>query len=298
VSAAPEISVVICTMASRKDYLRRCLASLRDAEGIDRAEVLLVFREGEDAREATERHSEGLPLRVLFSRTKGLSDKRNVGADGAAGRIVSYLDDDALVRPDWLRETVAAFAGGAACIAGAIEPIFEAEPPAELAGSLFRIGGFNRFGDEERRDLHIGANCAFRRDRLRELGRFDVRLGPGGTVLPWGDDSEMFRRAAKRFGVEFAPRVVVRHHIQPERLTADYVLLRAFRTGRTLCMIDRLHEPDFWRRASIVPAMWAKAALGAALRRDGIESRIARKRLTGYLWQAGLLLAGRAGVGR
>ena len=286
----PAVTVVICTMTSRLVYLGRCLESLVAARGNETAEVLLVAMAGEDMSGPLARFGAQLDLGVRFAATRGLSDKRNVGAAAARSEIVAYLDDDAVVRADYFEAIRAVFAGGARYVAGAVEPSFEGPVPPGLEPALFSFGGFNRFGGRELRDRYIGANCLFRRDALLALGDFDTRLGPGSTWLPWGDDSEMFRRAADAGGVQFAPDVTVIHAIQAERLTKAYLLTRAYRVGRTGCALDRLHQPRFWRRALWTPAYLVRSALTPAWFSGRIEARVKVRQFAGYLTQLVLLL--------
>jgi hypothetical protein len=91
----------------------------------------------------------------------------------------------------------------------------------------------------------------------------------------------------------FAPGLTAHHRIQEERVSARYVLLRAFRNGRAQCVVDRLHEPAFWRRAAAIPWMLALEAVRSVLRGGGPVRRVRVRRLAGYLWQTALLLAGR-----
>lgn len=286
----PSVTIVVCTVPGRRAYLEQALESLVANDGIEDAQVLLVAEDRAFLDEMTAAFADRLPLATAVSETKGLSDKRNVGAREASGDVVAYLDDDAIAAPDYVAALQGVFAGDATVIAGAIEPIFEAELPAALRDSAFRIGGFNRWEGREDPTRWIGANCAFRRDVLLAADPFDTRLGPGAGYLPWGDDSEMFRRLDATHGVRFAPGVTVRHHIQARRLTKAYVLGRIYRTGRALCVIDRLHQPDFWSRAKWIPVMWLKAFAGVVTSGFSFAARLRLRSLSGYVVQMLLLL--------
>ena len=283
-----KISVVICTMAARGEDLARALASLAEARDIARHEVIVVAERGEAIEPLVAPFRDRLPLRTAFAPTRGLSDKRNVGVGEANGDVVAFLDDDAQATVDYLPVLAAAFEAGAEAVAGGLEPVFDVPLPDELRPVAFRIGGFNLFEGQRRPDGWIGANCAFRRDRLRASGPFDRRLGAGSGFLPWGDDAEMFRRFVPH-GVAFVPDALVRHRIQAERLTREYVLTRAWQSGRTQAVIDRLHQPDFWQRAAWVPMNWLIANLARLRPGSGLEARLHARRLGGYGWQTVLL---------
>jgi len=286
------VSVVICTMADRAEDLEQALSSLVGARDVARHEVLVVAQEGEDLEPLVAPFRDRLPLRTAFAATKGLSDKRNVGVAAATGDVVAFVDDDAQVTAEYLPALVAAFEGGAVAVAGGLEPIFDVPLPDVLRPIAFRIGGFNLFEGAERPDGWIGANSAFRRDRLIASGPFDLRLGAGSGFLPWGEDAEMFGRFRDE-GVAFVPEARVRHRIQAGRLTMKYVVTRAWRNGRTQAVIDRLHQSDFWRRAVRVPLNWIIAVVRRFKPGSGLEAKLRAKRLGGYVWQTLLLALGR-----
>ena len=217
--------------------------------------------------------------------------KRNAGWHAAETEVVAFLDDDAEVREDYFTALRAVFGAGAQAIAGAIEPRFEAELPEALRKVAFNLGGFNRWDGREEPKRWIGANCAFRREVLVRAGPFDPRLGPGGTWVPWGDDAEMFWRLRARGLVAFAPEVTVFHHIQPERLTRDYVLRRAVLGGRTLCVMDWLHKTRFWGKASRVPLLVVWSFVRGLGSRD-LAAALRWRRFLGYTIQM-LRLVGR-----
>ncbi len=287
--SSPRVSVVICTLAPRHHYLVLNFEQLLKATGVESEEVVVVAEDANYLDRVMREFGDRLPLTCAKSETPGLSDKRNVGAQVARGDVVAYLDDDAMATQDYFVAIGGVFDDGALCVAGAVEPVFEAEIPPQLRESAFRIGGFNRWNGVELPDRWAGANCLFRRDVLLAAGPFDTRFGPHGALLPWGDDAEMFRRMDARHGMRFAPEITVRHHIQPERLTSRYVRTRIFKTGRTLCVIDRLHRPDFWRRTRSIPLMWGIAFIRVLSDRFSFSSRLRLRHLSGYLYQAVLL---------
>ncbi len=281
----PRVTVVICTLAPRRHYLKRNFDCLVQSRGVEHEEIMVVAEDQAYLDEVQAEWGERLPVVCAQSDTPGLSDKRNVGVERGRGEIIAYLDDDAMAPPEYFEAIHAVFDAGAKCVAGAVEPVFEADLPERMRESAFRIGGFNRWNGEEKPGRWMGANCLFLKEVLVEAGPFDTRFGPFGKLLPWGDDAEMFRRMDSRYGMTFAPSITIRHHIQPERLTDGYVLTRGYKTGRTLCVIDRLHQEDFWKRARIVPVMWLKALLGVPFSGFSFASRLKLRNLTGYVVQ-------------
>jgi GT2 family glycosyltransferase len=279
----PLASVVVCTMASRADDLARCLASLAAAEGADRLEVLVVSWRGERVELPP---APDLAVRIVGSASRGAAGKKNDGVREARGAVIAFLDDDAAVREDYPSQLLAAFADRLDYAGGAVEPLFDIPVPSDFAPVLFSVGGFNRHGGMDRAEAWMSANCAFRRGFLLELGPFDVRLGPGGSYLPWGEDSELFRRAAARGRGAFAPDLVVRHRIQAVRLTVPYLLRRAWLAGRTLCLIDRRHRQDYARRALPIPLYALRTGLTSARWPGDLAARVKARRFAGYAYES------------
>ncbi len=286
----PRVSVIICTLAPRRDYLRRNFDCLVLARGIEHEEVVVVAEDQEYLDEVWGAWHERLPLVCVRSETPGLSDKRNAGFAASRGSVIAYLDDDAMAGTNYFEAIHTVFDAGAHCVAGAVEPVFEGEVPAAMRDCAFRLGGFNRWEGTEDATRWMGANCLFSREALQEVGAFDTRFGPYSSLLRWGDDSEMFRRMDQRYGMQFASEITVRHHIQSERLSVQYALRRGYKTGRTLCVIDRLHQSDFWRRARHIPLMLALALIAVPFVRFSFSSRLRVRNLTGYVVQLAVFL--------
>jgi GT2 family glycosyltransferase len=158
-------------------------------------------------------------------------------------------------------------------------PGFDVEPPRELHPVIFQLGGFNRYGELRRLDVFIGANCAFPRRVLDRVGLFDEDFGPGGRVVPWGDDTQWQRRAAALgFPLEHDDALAVRHRVQANRISVEAVLTRAERVGRTLARVQ-------WgeRRPGLAVLLRQRTlARWAALKARGIEGRCLARRLAGY----------------
>lgn len=100
------VSVVIATR-DRPELLREAIASvLGQTHG---AFEILVADDGSDPPVET---APDPRIRILRSEAShGASHARNRALDAARGEIVTYLDDDNLVGPHWLRAVVWAFAG-------------------------------------------------------------------------------------------------------------------------------------------------------------------------------------------
>jgi GT2 family glycosyltransferase len=133
-------SVVICTR-NRPDDLARCLGSL-GGQTRPPAETVVVDASDEDAsRRVVEVWAAGRPgARVHhLHAAPGLTHQRNVGIEAATADVVTFLDDDVILAPDYLAR---------------ILDLFEANPAlggAEGAVATPRLGGRRRLANLFRR---------------------------------------------------------------------------------------------------------------------------------------------------
>jgi len=271
---------VIPTLASRREDIGRCVAALRrECRGLD-AEVLLVVEDAGSAGDLLATRGSSFDVRLVV-RGGGASARRNAAFRELRGDVVALLDDDAEPMEGYGAALRERFAGSpeSAVVQGAVWPAFDVAPPDEIAPVLFSVGGFNRHGAARRTDVFISANCAFPRAVLERTGEWREDFGPGGGRSGWGDDTEWHRRAtAAGFATVFDDRLAARHRIQAERLTADYVLDRAERVGRTRARI----EWDGRRPGRAVLLRQRLLAAWARVRSGRIADRCLARRLSGY----------------
>jgi glycosyltransferase involved in cell wall biosynthesis len=202
------VSVVVPTYR-RPELLNRCLAALAkqdiDPEGYE----IIVADDGEDAgtRElvlAWARRTGGRPVLryVPVGRTRGPAGARNCGWRIASSPVIAFTDDDTQPRPDWLREGLAAMAGGATAASGRIVvPLPSRQAPTDYELDASHLGSVE----------FATANCFVRRAALCAIGGFDQRF-----TAAWREDSDLqFSLLRARATVVFAPRAIVVHPVRP-----------------------------------------------------------------------------------
>jgi glycogen(starch) synthase len=172
------VSVVINTLNRAKD-LRIALRALELQRFKDFEVVVVPGPCTDDTLKVLQDWSGRLKL--VQCNEANLSKSRNIGISNCAGNIVAFMDDDAIPEPDWLEHICDAFLDPrVAAVGGYIR---------DHTGYTFQCRKVlcNRFGDavfEGESDaapslsdsLFIsttGANCAFRRSVLFEVGGFD-----------------------------------------------------------------------------------------------------------------------------
>jgi glycosyltransferase involved in cell wall biosynthesis len=244
----PRISAVICTH-NRSDYLERALVSLASQSlPSEDYEVLVVDNaSSDDTADVVRAFAERVPnLRYLREERLGLSWARNTGAEACSAPYLAYLDDDARAAQDWLEQLLCVFETATpspACIGGRVWLDWGTEPPAWLPPSYYSVYTYVDHGDEDRllgeREYLVGANIAFRRDALLDLGGFDTNLGRKGTVLLSGEESAVVGKLRERgLAVYYSAGAAVWHAVPPARRRRRWLWSRMFWDGASQPLID------------------------------------------------------------
>lgn len=224
----PRATIVINTCGGREQLVRTVASALdQDYANFD---VIVV-----DNRPSTsgvrsllkERFPEVLHLGYAAEPRPGLGRARNAGLQATTADVVAFTDDDVVLDQSWLSWLVAGFSvdKNVTCVTGLILPL-ELETPAQLLFEEFN-GWSARLQrrvwdrDENRLDHALypytvgifgsGANAAFRRQALLELGGFDAHLGIG-TPACGGEDLDVYTRIILRgHMVVYQPAAMLRH---------------------------------------------------------------------------------------
>ena len=144
----------------------------------------------------------------------GSSRARNAGWRAASTDLVAFTDDDCLPCDEWLGALEGAFNRhpSASFVTGRVVPEFAGSPRARLHLAVTSREQPARFeGDDDPADIGHGANMAWRKRALEDLGGFDEGMGPG-TSLQAAEDVDLFARALSHgsSGV-FEPGATVAH---------------------------------------------------------------------------------------
>ena len=161
----------------------------------------------------------------------GVSVVRNRCVEEAGTDILAMTDEDVTLDRDWLGFLVAGFdQPDVACVTGLILPS-ELETRAHFL--VEQYGGFSKGFERRRWDLHrhrlehplypylfgmygSGANTAWRRTMLEELGGYDIHLG-GGTHARGGEDLDLYVTCIRAgYQLVYEPAAIVRHEHRRE----------------------------------------------------------------------------------
>ncbi|GAA2032763.1 hypothetical protein GCM10009819_16020 [Agromyces tropicus] len=282
-----KLSVCIVTY-ERPAFLERCLRSL-DA-GLDpSAQVVVVDASAEDRGDLV-RSIRSDAVFVHAPHLAGwMTRSRNEALRHVRGDIVTFLDDDVVLRPGWEAALLAAFADPTvAAVAGrtcnGLPGEERYEPPVGRVLPDGRLtDGFASLQDGlVDIDHGIGANMSFRRSVLAELGGF--RDDYPGTALR--EDTDVFLRVRALGGrAVFAPDAAVDHlpapHVRGARFDTRYKLY-----GRRNHMVLLARDGGL---GSAQLRRWVGGQFAAVGRSHGLAAKAKRLGVTvvGVAWGAG-----------
>jgi glycosyltransferase involved in cell wall biosynthesis len=221
-----DISLIICTR-DRCRQLARCLEAVQRINFARAWELIIVDNGSVDETPSIVREfvsSGGLSAVHIFESKPGKSHALNAALEKARGDILAFTDDDCYPSPDFLRAIWSVFEDPSVdYMVGRVmlhdptdHPIAvnESMTPVTYRGRSFLSGGLGFFG---------GANMAFRRHVLVNIGGFDPIFGPGSRFT-YAEDLDVVARASA-MGCEgrYCPDVVVRHHHQRKKSDAPAV---------------------------------------------------------------------------
>jgi GT2 family glycosyltransferase len=205
VSSDQAITAVVCSRDGG-ELLGSTLAGIRQALGP--ADNGLVV-DSASTTDAVVHAAETAEIECLRLAEPGLSRARNAGLRHAACGIVAFTDDDC--RPDsrWLEQLRHHFADPrVAFVTGRVAPSRALRTGASV---LDRPEAVRYSGAQDPYGIGHGANMAFRRDVLLELGGFDELLGAGSELRSAEDADMLYRCLAHGWSGVYEPAAVVTH---------------------------------------------------------------------------------------
>jgi glycosyltransferase involved in cell wall biosynthesis len=182
-ASCPAASIIVNTL-NRAPYLQRLLASLDHQQGAA-FEVVVVNGPSTDATGTVlARYRDRITIATCD--TPNLARSRNIGLAHASGELVLFIDDDALpCDASWVARYVETFARDEnhrlAAIGGPVwhrdteSKEFDGGFSSDYAFQVFdaQAPAVTRRADGRWFPRVPGGNCAFRRDRVIEVGGFD-----------------------------------------------------------------------------------------------------------------------------
>jgi succinoglycan biosynthesis protein ExoM len=202
--------------------------------------VLVVDNDPEgSAATVCDREQERLPwpLAYVHEPRRGISQARNAAVrHGIAGADwLAFIDDDEIPEPCWLDELLHVQRTYAAdVVGGPVVPMFQLPAaPWIVKGNFFALP---RYTTGTSLDRVFTGNVLVSARVFREMpDPFDERLGLSG-----GEDVQFFRQVARRgYRLVWADEALAHECIPPSRVTAGWLLRRAYRAGNNSGVCDR-----------------------------------------------------------
>ncbi|HYV98124.1 MAG TPA: glycosyltransferase family A protein [Gemmatimonadaceae bacterium] len=233
--ASVEISVVVSTR-NRAANLPRLFDALERQTFKGAWELVIVDNDSSDETPEVigalaSRHS--FPVVQAVEHRRGKAYALNAGIRLARGTLTAFTDDDAIPAPDWLERITARFAADPTlrCLGGRVELLNPEDAPITVRLSR-QPSVVDRTNYAPSNIPVIGCNMAFRSETLRNLGLFDVVLGPGSKVRGYEDTDLLYRVVSSGHRIHYDPDLLV-HHDHGRRAEADVAAVRSdYSSGR------------------------------------------------------------------
>jgi len=235
------ISAVVCTH-NRVPYLKKAIQSLL-GQRLHRSafEIIVVDNAstGNTKRVVDAYVGKIANFSYVYEPQLGLSQARNTGFRHAVGEFIAYLDDDAVASENWLSSALKAFdttAPQVGCVAGKVDPIWEAPRPLWLPDELLPYLTVLNLSEKARflanSELIVGTNMVFPRACLEKVGGFSSSLGRKGKRL-LSNEELVLRKLLEQQGFRtyYEPKMCVGHYVARERLCKRWFTKRLFWQG-------------------------------------------------------------------
>jgi glycosyltransferase involved in cell wall biosynthesis len=246
------ISVIVCTYNGEERVLR-CLDSIAGAKVSDEVGEVEVLTVDNSSRDDTrERVLDFISLKAggdivfqyVYEAELGLSRARNRGIEESRGEIIAFVDDDAVVAPDWLLEMAGAYRTLGADIIGGRTLSRPLGVPAGVDPRVIEGTGAFDLGPESvilkrRRSGVHGCNFSCKRKVFDILGGFHSSFGRVGENKFAEEEYHLCLRAkARGLTIGYSPSIVVYHEQEESRFLESAVLDQAYRHGLSRCLAE------------------------------------------------------------
>jgi O-antigen biosynthesis protein len=237
----PPVSVIVVSR-HRPVALRRCLVGLSQLDHTNFE--LIVVADPAAAAEVAARHS---CAKVIAFDQANISAARNLGLEHAAGKVIAFIDDDAVPEPTWLSRLCAPFhqpdviaAAGFVRGRNGISYQWQACETDSLAQDhpLAITATTLRQNSPSRAVKTQGTNCAFRAQTLREIGGFDP------AFRFFLDETDVNLRLANSGLTAIVPDAQVHHGYEASaHRAANRVPLSLYDIAASTAIFLRRHQP-------------------------------------------------------
>ena len=221
----PKISIIIPTL-NRPDSLNECLKKI-DAclsrENVNLEAVIVDSSDNDYSKVVSEKFQFSKYIKTVV---RNRSLQRNYGIREASGDILAFLDDDCLVREDWLKNVLRSYKrSGTDAIGGVVldkdqerSEFYGTEIIGKIFSSGLTIANFNSLISRIiETDWLPGGNMAFKRSLFLKIAGFDKECI--GTAS-YEETDLCLRAKIAGAKIYFDPSIVV-DHVRAKRADVD-----------------------------------------------------------------------------
>src|ERR1700760_1955222 len=297
----PPVSVIITTyLKSRWEWLTETINSAQD-QIVPALEIIVVVDHNQELQDDISREFPGV-ICVPNIGDRGVSGARNSGVKASRGEVVAFLDDDAVVTPEWLSTLLAHIVKpgviGVGCYS---DGLWETPCPSWFPMEFgWTIGvSYDGLPHEPTVTRNVWT-CAMlvKRSAFEVVDGFREDFGKiGNKSLPEDTDLCLRIAAAQEGGVwMWDPAKVMKHRVPDGRATFGYLMSRCFLQGwgkAAMAHMDGFDESTSLERNYAVRILPAGVGRGlkdavrgdiSGLGRSGAIVAAFSVTVAGYLW--------------
>jgi len=175
-------------------------------------------------------------INIIRCKEVGLSHARNMAIEKARGDFITFMDDDALMSPEWAKgfsEIFKIFSKEKiGVIGGPVSPIWPDDgKPDWIPNSMLGFFTILNYGEEVRAlnpgEYLCGTNISFDRKAIKSIGGFRTTLGRTGGNLLSNEELELKNRLIEKgFKAFYSPTCLVMHKVHSDRLNHEWLRKR------------------------------------------------------------------------
>ena len=177
---------------------------------------------------------------------RGLSGARNSGISHTHGRVIAFMDEDAVAAPDWIERLLSGYHDpNVVGVGGAVRPDWVVTPPNWLPDEFGWVVGCSYKGLPEiptPMRNPIGCNMSFLRDALTASGGFRSGMGRVGRIPLGCEETELSIRITHlnpSSVILYQPESVVFHKVPEWRTRWDYFIHRCYAEGLSKALVTQ-----------------------------------------------------------
>jgi GT2 family glycosyltransferase len=225
ISASLPATSLIIPSRKRSELLLATVKSILQGDETPSELIIIDQSDAPSTALATLTADRACKIRYLWTKSVGASRARNAGIAAAQHDILAFTDDDVTVTSTWFGALIRALlcAGPRAVVTGRVLAAM-AQTPGSFAPSTRADENPIVYAGRIGEDVLFSNNAAMFRSAIKEVGDFDVRLGPGGPFSTAEDNDLGFRLLEAGYRINYVPEAVVYHRAW--RNERDYLPLR------------------------------------------------------------------------